>query len=45
MIFVKIILIAVGFIFASCWLTILIGAGVESGLKNYFNKSSKKEED
>lgn len=44
MIVIKIILIIIGFIFVSTWLTILIGAGVETGLKNYFNKFSKKEE-
>ena len=45
MVVIKIILIVIGFILASTWLTILIGAGVKMGLENYFKKSSKKKEE
>ena len=45
MIILKIIFIIVMAMIASFWLTVLIGAGVKMGLKNYFDESSKKEED
>ena len=41
MIFLKIILIVLGFLLASAWVTVLIAAGVKMGLKNYFDESSK----
>ena len=41
MILLKIILLVIGFILGSSWLTVLIAAGVKMGLKNYFNESSK----
>lgn len=41
MMFLKIILLVIGFILGSLWLTILISAGVKTGLKNYFDESSK----
>lgn len=41
MVVVKIILIVIGFILASSWITVLIAAGVKMGLKNYFDQSSK----
>jgi hypothetical protein len=42
MIALKIIGIIAGVIVASFWLTIIISAGVSVGLKNYFDKVSKK---
>lgn len=42
MIALKIIGIIAGVIVASFWLTIIISAGVSAGLKNYFDKVSKK---
>lgn len=42
MIIVKTILVIIGIILGSSWLTVLIGAGVKIGLKNYFNDISKK---
>lgn len=42
MIVLKIIGIIAGFIFVTSWLTIIISAGVSAGLKNYFDKVSKK---
>lgn len=41
MMFLKIILLVIGFILGSLWLTVLIAAGVKMGLKNYFDESSK----
>lgn len=41
MLILKIILLVIGFIIGSLWLIVLIAAGVEIGLKNYFDKSSK----
>ena len=41
MVVVKIILIVIGFILASIWLAAIVAAGVKTGLKNYFDKSSK----
>ena len=41
MIFLKIILLVIGFIIGSFWLTVIIAAGVKMGLKNYFDESSK----
>jgi len=41
MILLKIILLVIGFIIGSLWLTVLIAAGVKMGLKNYFDESSK----
>jgi hypothetical protein len=42
MIALKIIGIIAGVIVTSFWLTIIISAGVSTGLKNYFDKVSKK---
>ena len=42
MIVLKIIGIIAGVIVISFWLTIIISAGVSAGLKNYFDKDSKK---
>ena len=39
MIILKIVLLVLGFLLASFWLTILIAAGVRAGLKNYFESS------
>ena len=41
MIVIKILLLVIGFIISSLWITVLIAAGVKIGLKNYFDKSSK----
>ena len=41
MMFLKIILLVIGFIISSLWLTVLIAAGVKMGLKKYFEESSK----
>ena len=41
MMILKIILLVIGFIIGSLWLTVLIAAGVKMGLKNYFDESSK----
>ena len=41
MILLKIILLVIGFIISSLWLTVLIASGVKMGLKNYFDESSK----
>lgn len=32
----KIVLVLLGFLIGSFWLTVLIAAGVRAGLKNYF---------
>ena len=42
MIVLKIIGIIAGIILLSVWLTSIISLGVSSGLKNYFDRDSKK---
>lgn len=42
--FLKIMLSMIIFILISIWLIIIIAVGVSTGLKNYFNKSSKEED-
>ena len=42
MIALKIIGIIAGVIFTSLWLMLIISVGVSAGLKNYFDRTSKR---